>query len=45
MEAEADLVRGRSDRAKGLEDQFAALSHDEDIERELDALKQSKAGK
>jgi phage shock protein A len=46
MEAEADLVQaGRSDRAKGLEEQFAALSHDEDIERELDALKQSRAGK
>jgi phage shock protein A len=42
MEAEADLVR--APKTKGLEDQFAALSHDEDIERALDALKRSRSG-
>jgi phage shock protein A len=42
MEAEADLVN--LGRAQDLEDQLNRLSVDEDIERELQALKASRAG-
>lgn len=41
MEAEADLVNSR--RPPTLDDDFADLSHDEDIERELARLKAAKS--
>ena len=43
MEAEADLVN--YGRKPSLEEQFAQLERDEDIERELNALKASASGR
>jgi phage shock protein A len=43
MEAEADLVN--FGRKPALEDEFAKLQGDDDIERELEALRESIRGK
>ena len=42
MEAEADLVN--AGRKPSLEEQFAQLERDDDIEKELNTLKQQASG-
>lgn len=39
MEADADLVNYSSKKASSLEDEFEKLERDDDVERELESLK------